>query len=94
MDIKQLALFILFFFLASIFLTIAIKMYKYDSREFKKNVARSKSIWDIIVGKLVISNDHLPDGRVQAGINYNRKKKRIEVTGKLSDDKIEEILSK
>ena len=94
MDFQEVLLLFLFSFLAAVFLAIAYKLYRYDGREYKKNAARSNSLWDIILGRLVISNDHLPDGRVQAGINFNSKKNRIEVTGKLSDDKIQEILSK
>ena len=88
----NLAIFIILAVSTIFFLNLAYRFIVYSSKEFEKNSSRFRNFGDLIRGNLIVLNDHLPDGRIQAGINYNIKKNRVEVTGKFSDEKIEEIL--
>jgi hypothetical protein len=62
-----------------------------DKLEAKKSAARVSTIRDAVLGRARATDDWVPDGRVKGGMIYNRKKKRLEASGRLSNDTIERV---
>lgn len=62
-----------------------------DPLEVSKNCARANGWKDIVLGRVHTKDDWLPDSRVQGGMVYNRKKKRIEVGGRLSVESLHRV---
>ena len=84
-----------FFFLAG-FLMVAVaafaisfKFLTVDRLEAKKNRVRVSDISTAIRGRAKTREDWIPDARVQGGMIFNKKKKRIEIAGRLSDDSLD-----
>jgi len=75
----------------ALFFMMAIKLLLVDRAEGKKSAVRAPSIWDAIMGRSRMTEDWIPDGRVQGGMIYNRKKKRLEISGRLSTDSLDRV---
>ena len=75
----------------AIFLNLAICLLRADRLERKKSAARTGSISDAVMGRARTSDDWIPDGRVRGGMIYNRRKKRLEVRGRLSRDALDRV---
>jgi hypothetical protein len=77
--------------LAAMFLGFAVKLHRADRLESKKGAARARSIWDVVRGRTRMHDDWVPDARVKGGMIYDKKKKRLEITGRLSDDSLDRV---
>lgn len=62
-----------------------------DHIESQKSAERVKSLADAILGRTRTRDDWLPDARVKGGMVYNKDAKRLEVSGRLSDDSFSRI---
>ncbi len=72
-------------------LSLAIRLLRYDRAEGKKSAARASSVKDAIMGRTRTRDDWMPDGRVKGGLVYNHRKKRIEISGRLSNDTLPRV---
>lgn len=77
--------------LAGWFLALAIRLMRSDKLEGSKSAARAKTLRNVILGKAHTRDDWIPDARVKGGMVYNKKKKRIEISGRLSDDSLDRV---
>lgn len=68
------------------------RLVRVDQIEYEKMRARFPSFVGMLLGQTRVKRDTVPDGRVRAGIVYNKKEGRIEPQGKLNDDVIDRIL--
>jgi hypothetical protein len=64
---------------------------KSNKIESKRSARRAGSLLDALRGRARTRDDWMPDGRVKGGMIYNRKDKRIEVSGRLSDDTLHRV---
>jgi hypothetical protein len=78
-------------FAAAAVLSLAIRLTRTDRLERKKSAARVETIWDAILGRTRTQHDYLPDTRIKAGLVYNKRKKRLEVSGRLSHDTFDRL---
>jgi hypothetical protein len=69
----------------------AYKFFRADKLELRKSQTRSRSLTSAINGKAKTRDDWLPDARVQGGMVFNRANRRIEITGKLSNDSLDRV---
>jgi len=76
---------------SAIFFNLALRMARADKIESKKSAARVNSLLDSILGRAHVHDDWAPDARVKGGLIFNRGKKRIEMSGRLSDDSIDRV---
>ena len=72
-------------------LAFAIRLIRSDKMEGSKSAARAKTLRNVILGKAHTRDDWIPDARVKGGMVYNKKKKRIEIAGRLSDDSLDRV---
>lgn len=79
------------FVLCAVLLSVAIRLYRVDKLESEKGAARSRTILGAILGRARMHEDWLPDARVRGGMIYNKKKKRLEISGRLSDDSFKRV---
>jgi hypothetical protein len=77
--------------LAALSFSFAIKLARADRIESKKSAARSRSMWDAIRGRARTHEDWIPDARVKGGMIYDKKNKRLEISGRLSDDSFDRV---
>jgi hypothetical protein len=77
--------------LALLFLRLAAKLWLADNIEGSKSAARVSSIRDAIRGRTRMHEDWMPDARVKGGMIYNRKAKRLEISGRLSDESFDRV---
>jgi hypothetical protein len=77
--------------LAALFLRLAIKLYRADNIEGKKSAARASSIRGAIRGRARMHEDWIPDARIRGGMIYNKKAKRLEISGRLSDESFDRV---
>lgn len=77
--------------LAGWFLAFAIRLMRSDKLEGSKSAARARTIGNVILGKAHTRDDWIPDARVKGGMVYNKNKKRIEISGRLSDDSLDRV---
>jgi hypothetical protein len=75
--------------IAVLFFTLAYKFLNADSLEFKKNRARVPTLSSALRGHAHIRDDWIPDARVQGGMIFDRRKRRIVIVGRLSDDSLD-----
>jgi hypothetical protein len=73
-------------------LRFALKIVFYDRIEYEKSRARYSSLKAAVSGKARVKRGEFPDGRVRAGIAYNKKLKRIEANGKLRNDVVDHVV--
>ncbi|WP_442580606.1 hypothetical protein ACSBOB_00960 [Mesorhizobium sp. ASY16-5R] len=73
-------------------LRFAIRIMTYDRLEYEKSRARYPSIKAAISGKAKVKRGEFPDGRVRAGVVYNKKYHRIEANGKLRNDVVDHVV--
>lgn len=78
-------------FFAAIPLVFVVKILRSDRMEGKKSAARVAGVTDAVLGRSRTRDDWIPDGRVKGGMVYNRRKKRLEVCGRLSDDSLDRV---
>jgi hypothetical protein len=71
---------------------IAFNLYTVNEQENQKNKARYTGKGDFLRGKAKVKHGPIPDGRVIAGIAYDRQNKRYELNGKLSDEVVDQVL--
>lgn len=69
----------------------AYKFWNADKLELRKSQTRSRSLASVVNGRAKTRDDWLPDARVQGGMIFNRKDRRIEITGKLSNDSLDRV---
>jgi hypothetical protein len=65
-----------------------------DRVEVSKNCARAGNWRDILLGRVRTKDDWLPDSRVQGGMVYNRRKQRIEISGRLSVESLHRVFKR
>ncbi|WP_256753318.1 hypothetical protein [Mesorhizobium sp. Mes31] len=70
---------------------LAYRLMRYDRVEYEKSRARYPSMYAAISGKAEVRRSDVPDGRVRAGIVYNKKHNRIETNGKIRNDVIDHV---
>jgi hypothetical protein len=71
--------------------SVAVRLARANRLEAKKSAYRSRSVKDAILGRARMHEDWLPDARVKGGMIYNRSKKRLEISGRLSDDSFDRV---
>jgi hypothetical protein len=71
--------------------SFAIRLFRSDKIEARKSAARTPSLKDAILGRARAKDDWIPDARVKGGMVFNRKKNRIEISGRLSDDSLDRV---
>jgi hypothetical protein len=71
--------------------SLGARLFLADKLEAKKSAARVSTIKDAVLGRARATDDWAPDGRVKGGMVYNREKKRLEVSGRLSNDTIDRV---
>jgi hypothetical protein len=72
--------------LTALLLRLAIKLLRVDSIEGEKSASRASSIKEAIRGRARMHEDWIPDARVKGGMIYNKRAKRLEISGRLSDE--------
>jgi hypothetical protein len=77
--------------LAAWLLAFAIRLLRSDKMEGSKSAARARTLINVLLGKAHTRDDWIPDARVKGGMVYNKKKKRIEISGRLSDDSLDRV---
>jgi hypothetical protein len=75
--------------LSAVLFNIAYRLFRIDKIEGEKNSARVRSIKDAFLGRAHSRVDWLPDARVRGGLIFNRKKNRIEISGRLSESSVD-----
>ena len=73
-------------FVAAALLSFAVRLLRADKVESKKSANRVRSIKDAIMGRARMHDDWMPDARIKGGMIYNKNEKRLEISGRLSDD--------
>lgn len=69
----------------------ALRLLTADRVESRKSAARATSVMNAIRGRFLTKEDWIPDARVKAGMVYNTREQRIEITGRLSDDSFDRV---
>jgi hypothetical protein len=72
-------------------ISLGVRLFLANKLEANKSAARVSTIKDSILGRARATDDWVPDGRVKGGMIYNRKKNRLEASGRLSHDTIERV---
>lgn len=72
-------------------LRLALKVALFDKIEYQKSRARYSSFRHAVLGQAKVRRSELPDGRVRAGIVYNKLEARIEPNGKLRNDVVDQV---
>jgi hypothetical protein len=62
-----------------------------DRLESSKSASRAPTLKDALFGRFRTKDDWMPDARVKGGMIYNKRKKRIQITGRLSDDSFNRV---
>ncbi|MFZ0424832.1 MAG: hypothetical protein WAL80_18290 [Xanthobacteraceae bacterium] len=70
---------------------IALKLAFADRIESNKSAARASSMGDAVRGRARMHDDWMPDARVKGGMIYDKKNKRLEISGRLSDDSFDRV---
>ncbi|HJT42889.1 MAG TPA: hypothetical protein VJ750_05245 [Rhizomicrobium sp.] len=78
-------------FIGIVFLKFGFALAFANKIESDKSAARARSIWDSILGRARTHDDWMPDARVKGGLIYNKREKRIEMTGRLSDSTLSRV---
>ena len=77
--------------LAAVVLSLAVRLFRIDRIEGKKSASRAASVGDAIRGRARMHEDWIPDARVKGGMIYNKKAKRLEISGRLSDESFDRV---
>jgi hypothetical protein len=77
--------------LSALLLSFALRLWRVNKIEATKGAARSRSIREAILGRARMDEDWIPDARIKGGLVYNKKKKRLEISGRLSDDSFKRV---
>jgi hypothetical protein len=59
--------------------------------ESEKSSGRAGTLKNAFFGRTRVQDDTMPDARVQAGLVYNKKMKRLEVSGRIGQDSLDHI---
>jgi hypothetical protein len=73
------------------FLVFACRLMTADRLESSKSASRAPGLIDALFGRFRTKEDWIPDARVKGGMIYNKRKKRIQITGRLSDDSFNRV---
>ena len=73
-------------------LRLTWRLVRYDKTEYEKSRARYVSLGAALRGQARVKRDSVPDGRIRAGIVYNKRRSRIKPNGKLSNDTVDRLL--
>lgn len=77
--------------LAGWLFALALRLLCSDKLEGSKSAARARTLGNVLLGKAHTRDDWIPDARVKGGMVYNKKKNRIEISGRLSDDSLDRV---
>ena len=77
--------------ISAISTNIAYRLWTANKRESQKNSARSGSLLNALRGRTRVHDDWIPDARVKGGMVFNRRKNRIEICGRLSNDSLDRV---
>jgi hypothetical protein len=77
--------------ITALLLRFAFRLWRVDSIEGKKSAARASSIRNAVRGRARMHEDWIPDARVKGGMIYNKKAKRLEISGRLSDESFDRV---
>jgi hypothetical protein len=91
MQIINYVISVLALFVAAILFGIAARLSRADKIEGSKSAARSKTVKNAILGRSRTRDDWLPDARVKGGMIYNKKHRRLEISGRLSEDSLNRV---
>jgi hypothetical protein len=72
-------------------LRFAYRLISYDRIEYEKSRARYPSTREAIMGRARVKRRAGPDGRVRAGLVYNKRAHRLEPNGKIRSDIVDSI---
>ncbi len=73
--------------LAAFFLNISYRLIRADPVESSKSATRvGGKLRNAVFGRARTIDDWLPDARIKAGMIYNEKDERFEVSGRLSNE--------
>lgn len=78
-------------FLVVALLSFATRLAFVNKVESKKSAMRAQSVKDAILGRARMHEDWIPDARVKGGMIYNKSKKRLEISGRLSDESFDRV---
>jgi hypothetical protein len=84
MEILQYLIALAALFAGLLLIRIGITGFRIDRTEVGKNRARIDSWRDVVLGRVRPRDDWMPDSRVQCGMVYNHRERRLEVSGRLS----------
>lgn len=79
------------FSIAAVALVFAYKFVRADKIELRKSQTRMSDVKSVLLGRAKTRDDWIADARVQGGMIFNRKAKRFEITGKLSNDTLDRV---
>ncbi len=78
--------------ISGLFFNLAYRLWRANRIESNKSAARSgNSFRNALLGRTRIHDDWLPDAHVKGGLKFNRKMKRIEICGRLSEDSLNRV---
>lgn len=74
-------------FLSAFLFNLALRLTRVDVEESDKSASRvANSLRKAVTGRALSVDDWLPDARVKAGLVYNKNAKRLEISGRLSNE--------
>lgn len=76
---------------SALLLNLSYRLFRADRVESEKSAARTGTLLNALLGRARIHDDWAPDARVQGGMLFNRRKKRIEICGRLSKDSLDRV---
>lgn len=76
---------------ASVLCKLLIALAFANKSESSKSAARVDGWWDALMGRGRVLDDILPDGRMKAGMIYNRRKNRLETSGRNTEETVARV---
>lgn len=76
---------------AALLLSLVVRLLRADKLERKKSASRVMTVLDAIRGRARMHGDWAPDARVKGGMVYDKKNRRLEISGRLSDDSFDRV---
>jgi hypothetical protein len=78
--------------IALILLWLAFNLARFNKIEYQKSRARYPSGSAALFGRAIVRYNGTPDGRVRAGIVFNKKQRRIIQNGKLKNEVVDQVI--
>jgi hypothetical protein len=75
-------------------LGVAWRLFKADRVESQKSASRAPSLMAALLGRTRVQDDTMPDARVQAGMSFNKKEHRLEISGRLGKESLDHIFQR